>query len=106
VGNNKINYKEIGWVGVGLWKGLICLNTETSWELFKLDVHGTVHHSKIHEEKSNKMQQCNTVPDNVHQLRVQQPATYEKPEVASAVLGSWWWAVCRPKHVEFHINME
>jgi hypothetical protein len=30
--------------------------------------------------------QC--VPDNVHQLHVQQPSTYEKPEAASAVLGS------------------
>jgi len=39
-----------------------------------------------------------TVPDNVHQLHVQQPFTYEKPEAVSAVLGSWWWAVCRPKH--------
>jgi len=29
-----------------------------------------------------------TVPDNVHQLRVQQPSMYEKPEAASAVLGS------------------
>jgi hypothetical protein len=28
------------------------------------------------------------VPDNVHQLHVQQPSTYEKPEAASAVLGS------------------
>ena len=46
------------------------------------------------------------VPDNVHQLHVQQPSTYEKPEAASAVLGSWWWAVCRPKHVELHINMK
>jgi len=27
------------------------------------------------------------VPDNVHQ-HVQQPSTYEKPEAASAVLGS------------------
>jgi len=44
------------------------------------------------------------VPDNVHQLHVQQPC--EKPEAASAVLGSWWWAVCRPKHVELHINTE
>ena len=35
-----------------------------------------------------------------------QPSTYEKPEAASAVLGSWWWAVCRSKHVELHINME
>jgi hypothetical protein len=36
----------------------------------------------------------------------QQPSTYEKPEAASVVLGSLWWALCRPKHVEFHINME
>jgi hypothetical protein len=47
-----------------------------------------------------------SVPDNVNQLHVQQPSTYEKPEGASAILGSWWWAVCRPKHVELHINME
>jgi hypothetical protein len=43
---------------------------------------------------------------HVHQLNVQQPYTYEKPEAASAVLGFWWWAVCRPKHGELHINME
>jgi hypothetical protein len=47
-----------------------------------------------------------TEPDKVHQLQVQQPATYKKPEAANAVLGSWWWAVCRPKHVELDINME
>ena len=29
-----------------------------------------------------------SVPDNVHQLHVQQPSTYEKPGAASAVLGS------------------
>jgi hypothetical protein len=29
-----------------------------------------------------------TMPDNVHQLHVQQPSTYEKPEAVSAVLGS------------------
>jgi hypothetical protein len=28
------------------------------------------------------------VSDNVHQLHVQQNSTYEKPEAASAVLGS------------------
>jgi len=28
------------------------------------------------------------MPDNVHQLHVQQPSTYEKPEAACAVLGS------------------
>ena len=47
-----------------------------------------------------------TLPDNVQQLHVQQPSTYAKPEAASAVLGSWWWVVCRPKHVELHINMK
>jgi uncharacterized protein (DUF2126 family) len=31
---------------------------------------------------------AHTVPDNVHQLRVHQPSTYEKLEAASAVLGS------------------
>jgi hypothetical protein len=49
---------------------------------------------------------CQAEPDSVQQPHVQQPSTYAKPEAASAVLGSWWWAVCRPKHVEFHINME
>jgi len=34
------------------------------------------------------------------------PRYYEKPEAASAVLDSWWWAVCRPKHVELYINMD
>jgi hypothetical protein len=29
-----------------------------------------------------------TLPDNFHQLQIQQPSTYEKPEAASAVLGS------------------
>jgi len=32
--------------------------------------------------------QAHYVPDNVHQLHVQQPSTYEKPEASSAVLGS------------------
>jgi hypothetical protein len=32
--------------------------------------------------------QAHTVPDNVHQLHVQQRSTFEKPEAASAVLGS------------------
>jgi hypothetical protein len=46
------------------------------------------------------------VPDNVHQLHVHQLSTYEKLEAASAVLGSWWWVVHCPKHVELHINVE
>jgi hypothetical protein len=41
-----------------------------------------------------------TLPDNGQKLHVQQPSTYAKPEVVSAVLGSWWWTVCRPKYVE------
>jgi len=46
------------------------------------------------------------LPDSVQQLHVQQPSTYAKPDAASVVLGSWWWAVCRPKHVELHKNMK
>jgi len=55
-----------------------------------------VRHTAHHQE----------LPDNVHRPHVQQPSMYEKSEDASAVLGSWWWAVCRPKHVELHINRE
>ena len=54
----------------------------------------------IHKEKCNKKQQYTSIKI----LLFQQPSTYEKPEAASAVLGSWWWAVCRPKHVELRIN--
>jgi len=32
--------------------------------------------------------QAQYVPDNIQQLHVQQPFAYEKPEAASAVLGS------------------
>jgi len=32
--------------------------------------------------------QAQYVPDNIHQPHVQQPSMYEKPEAASAVLGS------------------
>jgi hypothetical protein len=42
----------------------------------------------------------------VQQPHIQQPYTHAKPEAASAVLDSWWWAVCCPKHVELHINMD
>ena len=31
---------------------------------------------------------CQAVPDNVHQLHVQQPSKHEIPEAASTVLGS------------------
>jgi hypothetical protein len=111
-----------------------------------VDVSGSMHHSRIHTEKSNKMQQCIRIyysmfiwsstcfrrhnahhqePKTVlaalvlHMWKVGrwdcwtassnlnvQPFTYVKPEAASTVLGSWWWVVCRLKHVELHINME
>jgi hypothetical protein len=35
---------------------------------------------------------------------IQQPFTYAKPEAASAVLGSWWWVVCRPNTLSFIIT--
>ena len=47
-----------------------------------------------------------TPPDSIHQLQVQQPSTYVKPEAASAVLDCWWWVVCRPKQVEIHVNIK
>jgi hypothetical protein len=37
---------------------------------------------------------------------VQRPSTYANSEAGSAVLSSWWWAVCRPKHVDLHINIK
>ena len=43
---------------------------------------------------------------SVQQPQRPQPFTYTKPEAASAVLSSWWWALCCPKHVELHTNME
>jgi len=64
------------------------------------------HTWKVVGQVDGECGQAQYMPDHVHHLQVQQPFTYEKPEVASAVLGSWWWAVCRPKHVELHINME
>jgi hypothetical protein len=113
--------------------------------IYKLDVRGSVHHSTVHMEKSNKMQQCIKMYYSIfiwsstsfgrhtahHQEpktalavsgfanmkgcldmwlldadSVQQPSMYAKPETASAVLGSWWRAVYRPKNVELHTNME
>jgi len=53
-----------------------------------------------------RCQAQHALPDSVQQSHVQQPSTYAKPETSSAVLGSWWWAVCLPKHVELHINIE
>jgi hypothetical protein len=45
-----------------------------------------------------------TQSGDVQQLHVRLPSTYAKPEAACAVLGSWWWAVCCPKHVELHLK--
>jgi hypothetical protein len=105
----------------------ISLSMFFSW----FDVCGSVHHSIIHIKNPTR---CNSVSgfyfrfiwsstcfgrhtahhqepktalaDSVQQLHVQQPFMYAKPEAASAVLGSWWWAVCHPKHVELHINLK
>jgi len=49
-------------------------------------------HTTHHQEPKTALVDVvrhSTVPDNVQQLHVQQPSTYEKPEAASAVLGSW-----------------
>ena len=62
--------------------------------------------SQIEYEKVQCTAPSHTLPDNVHQLHVQQPSTYAKPEAASAVLGSSCWAACGPKHVELHINIK
>ena len=67
----------------------------------------------IHKENPTR---CNNVPKflfhiymklnmfravSFQQLHVQQPSTYEKPEAASAVLGSWWWAVVARNMLSF-----
>jgi hypothetical protein len=46
-------------------------------------------HCQVHAVPDNVHQlYVHTVHDNVHQLHVQQPSMYEKPDAASAVLGS------------------
>jgi hypothetical protein len=45
--------------------------------------------------------QAHNVPENVQRPHVQQPSTYENPKAASAVLGFWWWAVCRQNMLSF-----
>ena len=40
----------------------------------------------------------------VGRCKVAYASTYAKPEAACAVLGSWWWTVCRPKHVELYLK--
>jgi len=125
--------------------------------LSRFNVCWSAHHSTVHKEKSNKMQQCikfyysiftwsstcfgrhtahhqepktaltafgfsylevclvvwlvdvvrhSTCLTTSTSYTSKQPSTYEKPEAASAVLGSWWLAVCRLKHFELHVNME
>jgi len=78
--------------------------------LHVLDVCGSVHHSTIHVDATVYQNFISylyeALPDSVQQLHVQQPSTHAKPEAATVVLGSWWWAVCSPKHVGLHINMK
>jgi len=40
----------------------------------------------------------NTRPNNLTLM--------ENQRLSVQVVGSWWWVVCRPKHVELHINIE
>jgi hypothetical protein len=86
---------------------------------YKQDVRGFVHHSTILTVKNPT--RCNNVSEFYYcfkrswtcwtlsgsiryltsqQLHIRQPSTCGKPEAACAVLGSLWWAACRPKHVE------
>jgi hypothetical protein len=46
------------------------------------------HMWKVVERVVGGRGQAHTVPDYVHQLHVQRPTTYAKPEAACAVLGS------------------
>jgi len=89
--------------------------------VYCLDVCGSMHHSIIHKENPTR---CNSVSKfdfifiwssacfGRHTAHHQEAktalaaSTYAKPEAASAVLDSWWWAVFRPKHVELHIYMK
>jgi hypothetical protein len=53
----------------------------------------------------HNVQLLDVVNDNVQQLQSDNlPRYYAKPEAACAVLGSWWWAVCRPKYVELYLK--
>jgi hypothetical protein len=53
---------------------------------------------------------CWTLSDSVRYLTTPNNCTsnvrftYAKPEAACVVLGSWWWSVCSPKHVELHLK--
>jgi hypothetical protein len=62
-------------------------------------------HGRVEYELVQCTAPVSTLCDNVHQT--QRPLSYMQiPEAASAVFSSWSWAVCRPKHVELHINIE
>jgi hypothetical protein len=63
----------------------------------------TLHHQ---EPKTALATSGFTYVEGCWKSNVQQPSTYAKPESASAVLGSWWYAVCRPKHVKLYIYMK
>jgi len=50
--------------------------------------HVVLHMWKVVGHLVGGLCQAHTVHDSIHQLQVHQPSTYEKPEAASAVLGS------------------
>jgi hypothetical protein len=77
-----------------LVRAAVSLTAKLKKKYYKLDAHESVHRDTT-IKITNKMRlyrliyySMSTLPDNVHQLHVQQPSTYEKPEAASAVLGS------------------
>ena len=112
-----------------------CTNSYSAWQC-PTTTHPTTFHvhllilclivSSNHTSNNLPHAPSHTLPDSVQQPHIQQPSTCTfsysawqcpatthpttfhvcKPEAASADLDSWWWAVCRPKHVELHINME
>jgi hypothetical protein len=54
---------------------------------------------------------CWTLPGTVCYLTTSNNCTsdtlsrhFAKLEAACAVLGSWWWAVCCPKHIDLHLK--
>jgi len=88
--------------------------------MFYLDVRGFVHHSTIHAEIVNKMQQCikiyystflwsstcfgrHTPPSSGAQNYTSSLWFCIRERLldveVSAILSSWWWTVCHPKHV-------